>query len=143
MPSRLRAVFDTNVVVSTLVFGRRLVWLRRAWATGAARPIVCRDTVTELIRVLTYPKFRLSVEDRTALLADYLPYAETECLPHPPPPVPVACRDRDDAVVIQLALAAAADVLVSGDADLATLAGTIAIVSPAALRQRLGWHEAD
>jgi hypothetical protein len=37
----------------------------------------------------------------------------------------------------------AADLLVSCDADLAALAGTIAIVSPAMLQQRLGWHEAD
>jgi putative PIN family toxin of toxin-antitoxin system len=136
-------VFDTNVVVSALIFGRRLVWLRRAWSTGAARPIVCRETVAELIRVLHCPKFRLSEEDGTALLADYLPYAESARLPHPPPSVPVACRDRDDVVIIQLALSAAADVLVSGDADLAALAGTIAIVSPAILRQRMGWREAD
>jgi putative PIN family toxin of toxin-antitoxin system len=136
-------VFETNVVVSTLIFGRRLAWLRRAWATEAARPIVYRETVTELIRVLTYPKFRLSVENRTARLADYLPYAETARLQHPPPPVPVACRVREDAIFIQLALATAAVVLVSGDADLATLAGTIAVVSRITLRQHLGWHEAD
>jgi predicted nucleic acid-binding protein len=117
--------------------------LRRAWATGAACPIVCRETVAELIRVLAYSKFRLSDDDRTALLADYLPYTETARLPHPPPSVPVACRDRDDVVFIQLTLAAAADVLVSGDADLAALAGPIAIVSPAILLQRLGWREAD
>jgi predicted nucleic acid-binding protein len=32
----VRAVFDTNVVVSALIFGRRLAWLRQAWASGAA-----------------------------------------------------------------------------------------------------------
>jgi putative PIN family toxin of toxin-antitoxin system len=136
-------VFDTNVVVSALVFGRRLAWLRRAWATGATRPIACRETVAELIRVLAYPKFRLADEDRTALLADYLPYAETARLPKPPPPVPVACHDRDDVVFIQLALAAKAEFLISGDADLAALAGMIEIVTPAVLRQRLGWQATD
>jgi len=136
-------VFDTNVVVSTLIFGRRLAWLRRAWAIGVARPIVCRETVQELIRVLAYPKFRLSDVDRTSLLADYLPYAETAHLPDPTPVVPAPCRDRDDIVFIQLALATQADFLVSGDADLTALAGTIPIASPADLRQTLGWHEAD
>jgi uncharacterized protein len=134
-------VFDTNVVVSALIFGRRLGWLRRAWATGDARPIVCRETVDELIRVLAYPKFRLSGEDRTALLADYLPYTETAHLPDPRPSVPVACRDRDDVVFIQLALAAGADVVVSGDADLADLGGTLPIASPRSLRRSLGWHD--
>jgi putative PIN family toxin of toxin-antitoxin system len=97
--------------------------------------------VDELIRVLAYPKFRLSGEDRTALLADYLPYAETAHLPDPRPSVPVACRDRDDVVFIQLALVAGADVLVSGDADLADLAGALPIASPRDLRRRLGWHD--
>jgi putative PIN family toxin of toxin-antitoxin system len=133
-------VVDSNVVVSALIFGRRMGWLRRAWATGATRPIVCRETVAELIRVLAYPKFRLSGEDRTALLADYLPYAETARLPDPPPPVPVACRDRDDVVFIQLALAAKAEFLISGDADLAALAGMLPVASPVSLRQALGWH---
>ena len=48
----MRAVFDTDVVLSALVFGRRLRWLRRAWADGTVAPIVCRETVTELLRVL-------------------------------------------------------------------------------------------
>ena len=50
----MRAVFDSNVVLSALVFGRRLFWLRRAWASGAVTPIACRETVTELVRVLAY-----------------------------------------------------------------------------------------
>lgn len=136
-------MFDTNIIVAALVFGRRLAWLRRAWATGATRPIVCRATVAELIRVLAYPKFRLSDEDRTALLADYLPYAETTRLPSPPPPVPVPCRDRDDVVFIQLVLSARAEFLISGAADLAALAGKLPVASPASLRQALGWHAED
>ncbi|HEX7390784.1 MAG TPA: PIN domain-containing protein, partial [Acidiphilium sp.] len=92
----MRAVFDTNIVVSALVFGRRLAWLRSAWANGAATPIVCRETATELVRVLGYPKFRLTPSEREVLLADYLPFAETARLPAPLPALPIACRDRDD-----------------------------------------------
>jgi hypothetical protein len=78
-----RAVFDTNVVVSTLVFGRRLLWLRRVWADGTIIPIVCRESITELLRVLAYPKFRLDASERELLLADYLPYSEVVSLPDP------------------------------------------------------------
>ena len=133
-------VFDTNVVVSALIFGRRLAWLRRAWVAGAARPIVCRETIDELIRVLAYPKFRLEEADRTTLLAEYLPHAETARLPRPLPRVPVACRDRDDVVFIRLTLATSADLLVSGDVHLAELARSIPVSSPASLVQRLGWN---
>jgi hypothetical protein len=69
-------VFDTNVVVSALIFERRLQWLRRAWITGAVIHIVCRETAAELVRVLTYPKFRLDSDERETLLGDYLTFAE-------------------------------------------------------------------
>ena len=134
----MRAVFDTNVVLSTLVFGRRLSWLRDAWASGAAIPIVCRETVAELLRVLAYPKFRLNAADRELLLADYLPFAETVVLPNPLPSLPVACRDRNDTVFLHLAIASRAELLVSGDADLTILADAYPVASPAALRTILG-----
>lgn len=133
----MRAVFDTNVVLSTLVFGRRLSWLRQAWASGTVTPIVCRETVTELLRVLAYPKFRLDAAEREALLAEYLPFAETALLPDAPPDLPLACRDRDDVAFLRLALASRADFLVSGDKDLTVLASAYPVVSPAGLRQLL------
>lgn len=133
----MRAVFDTNVVISTLIFGRRLAWLRRAWSSGEVVPIVCRETTAELLRVLTYPKFRLDAAERESLLADYLPFAEVAVLPNPRPELPVACRDRNDAMFLHLAIASQADLLVSGDADLTVLADAYPIASPATLRQRL------
>lgn len=133
----LRAVFDTNIVVSTLVFGGRLRWLRAAWAAQLITPVVCRETVAELLRVLAYPKFRLTLEERDTLLAQYLPFCETASLPSVWPALPVECRDRDDAVFIALMLSAGADILVSGDADLTVLRDTVTVVSVAELREML------
>jgi putative PIN family toxin of toxin-antitoxin system len=136
-----RAVFDTNVVVSTLVFGRRLLWLRRAWANGSVIPIVCRETVTELLRVLTYPKFRLDTNERDLLLADYLPFAEVVSLPNPLPDLPITCRDRDDAIFLHLAISSRADLLVSGDKDMTVLSLAYPVVSPAQFHDRLKREE--
>src|SRR5436309_1741631 len=112
----MRAVFDTNVLVSALIFGNRLAWLRTAWAAGQVIPIVCPPTADELRRVLRYPKFRLSEGQAEALLLDYLPFAEAAKLPSALPKLPTTCRDRDDLVF--LALAAWARIpLVTGDAD--------------------------
>ena len=140
----MRAVFDTNVVVSALVFGRRLAWLRQAWASGQVVPLLCRSTIDELLRVLAYPKFRLPPAERQLLLADYLPHGEVAVLPDPPSPLPLACRDRDDAAFLQLALAARADALVSGDADLTVLreAAPIRVISAAELKALLGYGDA-
>jgi len=133
-----RAVFDTNVVVSALVFGRRLGWLRTLWARGAVIPLLCRETTAELLRVLAYPKFRLDRTERESLLEDYLPFSEIVRLPRPLPVLPVACRNRDDAVFLHLALASGADFLVSGDQDLAALrrAAPVAILAPRELAAR-------
>jgi putative PIN family toxin of toxin-antitoxin system len=132
-----RIVFDTNIVVSALVFAQRL---RAAWASRRAGPIACRETITELQRVLLYPKFRLTPADREILLGDYLPYIEIVRLPVPLAPLPLACRDRNDIVFIHLALAGGADFLVSGDKDIASLRATapISILSPAELRPIVG-----
>jgi len=35
-----------------------LSWLRRAWQCGNLVPLVCNGSVSELLRVLCYPKFR-------------------------------------------------------------------------------------
>jgi len=123
----LRVVFDTNVVVSALVFGGRLSWLRAAWRGGVVTPLVCRETAAELLRVVAYPKFRLAPAEREALLEDYLPYAEALALPAQTPELSAACRDRDDAVFIILALVAGADALVTGDADLKALRGMLPV----------------
>lgn len=116
-----RLALDTNTVLSALLFSNgRLVWLRHAWQAQRFVPLVSRETVEELIRVLAYPKFKLTAADREDLLGDYLPYCETVvvptsiALPH--------CRDAADLPFLALALAAHADALVSGDADLLILA---------------------
>jgi|GEM_PF-5946008 len=83
-------------------------------------PLVCTTTAQEPVRVLAYPKFRLSSQDQEELLADYLPYTQTIQIPHPPPAVP-ECRDPMDLVFMQLAVAGLAKVLVSGDQDLLVL----------------------
>ena len=87
----VRAVLDTNVVLSALVFrGGSAGRLRLAWQRGLVLPLASTATVQELIRVLAYPKFRLSQAEQDELLADYLPYAETVRVPQPPPGYPNA-----------------------------------------------------
>lgn len=91
-----RVDLDTNVLVSALLFEKgRLAWLRRSWQTGA------------LIRVLAYPKFRLTRPAIDQLLGDVLPWCETRAGPIEP------CRHQ--------VLAAGVPVLVSGDGDLLAL----------------------
>ena len=91
-----------------------------------------------MIRVLAYPKFRLTPGDLDILLADYLPWAEVASLPRRPPAVP-ACRDPADAGFLQLAYASRADALVSGDQDVLSVAGSrLPILTVAAALAQVG-----
>lgn len=128
----LRWVLDTNVLVSALLFpAGSLTWTRDAWRSGAIVPLASRETTTELIRVLCYPRFGLTPREREDLLADYLPYCESITVSKPPP-VP-DCRDPFDRPFLELAVAGKADALVTGDKDLHSLAPTftIPILTPA------------
>ena len=121
-PRPPRVVMDTNLVLSALVFAQgRLTPLRHAWQGTRCQPLLSSVTAKELIRVLAYPKFKLSTEEQQELLADYLPYCTTVRMPAKPPATP-ACRDKFDLPFLQLAVVGKADYLVSGDQDLLSLA---------------------
>ena len=133
-----RVVFDTSTVVSALLFANGgLAWLREYWRGGGCLPLISRATAAELTRVLRYPKFGLSADDARELLADYLPYCEVVELAEK---APIICRDANDQPFLDLAQGGGADVLVSGDQDLLSLAGqtTFLIETPEAYRRRVG-----
>ncbi len=133
-----RVVFDTNVLVSALLFpSGRVSWLRGAWQSGTVLPLVSRRTASELIRVLAYPKFGLTHREREDLLADYLPHCET-IIAEGSPALP-ECRDPHDVPFLELALSGRAHALVTGDSGLLELATGLAvpILTPEAFREEL------
>ena len=116
-----RVVIDTNLVLSALVFALgRITPLRLAWQNQQIQPLISKTTAAELIRVLQYPKFKLSAADQQELLADYLPYCQTIVIPEPPPITP-ECRDAFDVPFLQLAVAGHAEALITSDQDLLCL----------------------
>jgi putative PIN family toxin of toxin-antitoxin system len=134
---RARIVFDTSVVVSAVVLqSSQLAWLRAHWSAGACAPLVSRDTVDELIRILEYRKFRLEPQRRNELLADYLPYCEIVDVTRK---CSVVCRDAKDQMFLDLAQSGKAGSLVSGDRDLLVLAGRtkFLIETPEEYRRRV------
>jgi len=136
----LRVVLDTNVVFSALAFDEgHLAWIRRAWERQQIVPLACKETVDELIRILAYPKFKLTAKEKEELLGDFLLYADTVELPQIWPDLPV-CRDKKDQVFIVLAHVGHANALVSGDDDILVMRKDFPdlILNPKKFRQ---WFE--
>ncbi len=135
---KLRVVLDTNVILSVLLFGGRLEFIRKAWKDGRLRLLFSEDTLKELVKVLHYPKFGLEDEEIDFLIyAEILPYAEVVNKI-----VEVnreICRDRDDIKFLECAVSGRADYIVSGDDDLISVGEIegIKIITPAELRRIL------
>jgi putative PIN family toxin of toxin-antitoxin system len=119
MNPRLRVVLDTNALVSRLLVPASAP--ARAVRRAMLGHVVSASdaTIMELADVLSRRKFDpyVSVEDRKAFLRLFGRVAEQVAVLH----VVRACRDPKDDKVLELAVNGAADVIVTGDADLLAL----------------------
>ncbi|MDP3090798.1 MAG: putative toxin-antitoxin system toxin component, PIN family [Nitrospira sp.] len=124
----IRAVLDTNVLVSALLFTGPPSQLVPAWQSGRLRPVLSAEILEEYLRVLAYRKFKLTDDEIHGLIEeDLLPFVDT--VRTAPVTVP-SLRDPDDLKFIACAKAAKVRWLVSGDDDLLSLGtvGSIEIV---------------
>ena len=136
----IRAVLDTNVLLSALLFGGRLEGLHRAWRAGRLRLVLSRETADELLRVMAYPKFRLTHAEITFLfVTELLPFADVVDLPASKSGQRWS-RDPEDDKFIRCAQAGKCARFITGDGDLLSLkrVGKVAILSPAGFLGVLG-----
>ena len=118
----IRAVFDTNVLVSHLLTHRPPVatLIDRHLAPEDFVLVTAPELLEELERVLRHPKLQRYYTDseRVRFVALLVTLSEVVELPES---IPRICRDPDDDRVIACAVAGKADVIVSGDSDLLAL----------------------
>lgn len=112
----VKVVLDTNVIVSSILFGGRLAPIVSMWEKKKIIPFLSRETFEELRRVLEYPKFSLTSDETHCILYDNIvPFFE---IVKPDEYVKGVSPDPDDDIFLSVALAAGADYLVSGDSHL-------------------------
>jgi putative PIN family toxin of toxin-antitoxin system len=127
----IRVVLDTNALVSGLLFGGTPGKLLDLWRTGTIRLIMSRVMLDEFLRVLAYPKLRLSEEEIHYLLyVEVLPHVEMVKVRPGPILIPM---DPSDDMFLHCAVAAGAKYIISGDRHLLRLKSykRIEILSPA------------
>ena len=136
----IRVVLDTNVILSGLLFGGRLEGLHRTWRAGRFRIILSRETADELLRVMAYPKFRLTQAEIAFLFdTELLLFADVVELPASKSEQRWSLDPEDDKF-IRCAQAGKCVRLITGDDDLLSLkrVGKVAILSPAEFLGVLG-----
>jgi putative PIN family toxin of toxin-antitoxin system len=132
----LKAVLDTNVLVSGIFFGGKPHEVLEACTTRRFQLVVSPEILDEYRLVLDRFVCVAASPDAATVLAGLLRDAivvdaPARAVPH--------CRDPEDQKFIDCALSASADAIISGDMDLLALAGrfSIAILTPAQFLSRL------
>jgi putative PIN family toxin of toxin-antitoxin system len=126
----IRVVLDTNVLVSALLFAGPIGRFVSLWRERRIVLLLSKDVFIEYLRVLAYPKFKLSGEEIKALVEEYvLPFAEMVTVAEAPG---VIREDPADDKFLALAAAGRARYIVSGDKHLLALREyrRVKIVSP-------------
>jgi putative PIN family toxin of toxin-antitoxin system len=115
----LKVVIDTNVVISALLFGGEPAKQIALWQRGNIKPAASKEIINEYLRVLTYPKFKLSEEEINYLLyQEIIPYFDViDVQPGPR----IIKKDPEDDKFIRCALAANVKYIISGDQHLLEL----------------------
>lgn len=132
-----RFVLDTNVLVSIALSGSRLGSLVEYWQQGPGRLLISLPIFEEYLRVLTYPKFRLSLEEvRRLLEREIRPYAE---LVRVTSRIHEVASDPSDDKFLACAVDGRADWIVTGDRHLLALENFrgIQIGTPAQFRSEV------
>jgi len=112
----MRVVLDTNVLVSALLFRGPTSRFVDLWQSQQICPLVSRAIVEEYVRVLAYPKFRLTAAEIKTLIEEVvLPYFEVV---RPTQRIDAVQSDPSDNKFLECAVAGEAARLISGDADL-------------------------
>jgi putative PIN family toxin of toxin-antitoxin system len=124
-----RVVIDTNVLVSSLLFGGDPGELITLWKKHRIVPLSSKEIMEEYLRVLAYPKFRLTEEEIEYLFSqEILPYFEVITVKSGRPFI---IEDPSDDKFIWCALEGGAEAIVSSDRHLLRLSSCpIRIFSP-------------
>jgi uncharacterized protein len=139
----LRAVLDTNVLVSALLYNSgELAWLPGAWKGGSVVPLASEAVLDELARILVQlgqKKFMLERDAIEAILQRYLSFTEQVLGAAPIEVWLPKCKDPDDQKFLELAYRGNADVLVTSDNALLGLSRKtpFSILNPVKFRRRV------
>ena len=115
----IRAVVDTNVFISSTLYGGFASKLLSYWQRGKFIYLISKQILEEYIKVLSYPKFRLTEKEiKWIIEEELLPYVETVKIKVP---VSVVKTDPSDNIFLSTAVGGKAPFIISGDRHLLVL----------------------
>lgn len=124
----IKAVIDTNVLVSFLLRSKNIENIFRKVSIGAVQIFLSNEIIAEFDKVLNYKKFKFTYEEKSSIMSYILDISNIVDIKERFDVV----RDKDDNKFIDCAVNAHVDFLITGDSDLLVLKefGGVKIVTP-------------
>jgi len=124
-----KVVIDTNMLVSALLFGGDPGELITLWKDRRIQPLGSREIMEQYLRVLAYPKFRLTEEEIEYLFSqEVLPFFEVIAVQ---PGQLFVIEDPSDDKFIWCALEGSAEAIISSNQHLLRLSSCpVPVFSP-------------
>jgi len=111
----MKIVSDTNIIISGIFWDGNESEIIKRCVVGELTNFVSPDTLIELERVLSYPKFDLTPKEIEDQMKNVLSFSSVV---NPKIHVSVVEKDPSDNIFLDCALAAGADFIISGDEHL-------------------------
>lgn len=135
----MKVVLDANVLMSGLMYRASVPGkIVDAWRESRFDLVMTIEQLSEIGRVLAYPKIHRLVRWNSAMIESFLRqlYLRSELLDLSGATAAVP-KDRGDDFILSALIAGSADWLVTGDGDLLELRARYPIVTPAEFAARL------
>jgi len=115
----IKIALDTDVFISAFLFKGETNNLVSLWKTGKIKILISKEVLKEYIKVLSYPKFKLSKKEITYLIEEeFLPFVE---ICKPKLKFDFIKDDPEDNKFLDLAYEGKVDYIISGDKHLLEL----------------------
>lgn len=113
-----KVVLDTNILISALGWNGKPRQIFQKCVEGDLELIISKEQLKELNKVMNYPKFKFSDEQKETFISIILEIAKVVEIKNS---LKVIKDDPDDNMILETALASNVDYIISGDPHLLNL----------------------
>jgi len=126
----MKAILDTNVIISAIFFGGKPLQILRAWKNGKITLIISQEILEEYLGIAAGLEQRYPNVEATGKIKAIAANSELTVSLRLPEQI---CEDKDDDIFLSAALASKTKIIVSGDKLLKKVSGWrgIRVISPA------------
>lgn len=114
----IKAVIDTNIIISAYLFDNKPEVILKMAKCKKLSLYYSEESLDELAKVLSYAKFKLSIDEQQLIVEDYKSYSNPIKIKKI---IDIIQEDKTDNIFLSIAETVGADLIISGDKHILNL----------------------